>query len=96
MVDIEHVVKIVKGLTEEGCFTTAISEGALLLGFIRLYQQATLLKQLQDIEGCIPEELLGYRERLRNRLFQAAQAKLNPAEYDALCNAYDSEAFHQI
>ncbi len=88
MKNMEHVVETVKGLTEENAHTTAISEAARLLGFTRLYECARLLQQLQDREGYMPEDLLGYRRTLRNRLLQAAKEMLNPDEYDALYNAF--------
>ncbi len=88
MKNIEHLVEIVKGLTEENAHTTAISEAARLLGSTNLYECARLLQQLQDREGYMPEALILYQNTLRNRLFEAAYTKLSYDEYHALRNAF--------
>ena len=84
----ETLCKMVAQLTDQNAHTKAIWFAAQVLGFETLAKQVKLLQDIQDLEGHMPEDLLGYRRTLRNRLLQAAEEKLGRAEYTALYMAF--------
>jgi hypothetical protein len=87
-IDISTAIHQISEMTARNDHTAAYVAGAKALGAKELAKKLDLVRQLVDLEGCLPSKLSDYRHGLYEQLMAFAKQELSAKDFDQFYRAF--------